>query len=222
MRPESAMLRPRISTNLAISADGKISSVARIPSGWTSKEDHARFMELRQPADALLVGKGTLESDRMTMLVPGKPVQPLRCVVSRSGKFDTAHPLFHTPGGDIHLLVTGGESVDFPEFPDSNVTIHSKSLLVFLEALASKYAVKHLHCEGGGQLIRELAALDVIDELHVTLAGHTLFGGLEASTATGLPAGFLPATGIYAVSRFDPRPDLGECFLSYTRVRENG
>ncbi len=179
-------------------------------------------MELRKTADALLVGHGTLESDRMTMLVPGKRSQPLRCVVSRSGKFNTAHPLFHTPGGDIHLLVTGGESVDFPEFPDSNVTIHSKSLLVFLGALASKYAVKHLHCEGGGQLIREMAALDVIDEFHVTLAGHTIFGGRNASTATGLPDGFLPATGIYEVSHFDPRPDLGECFVSYTRVLENG
>ncbi len=215
------MLRPRISTNLAISADGKISSVARIPSGWTSKEDHQRFMKLRESADALLVGKGTLESDRMTMLVPGKPVQPLRCVVSHSGKFDGAHPLFHAPGGDIHLLVTGAEDLDLPEFPESNVTVHSKSLLLFLEALASKYAVRHLHCEGGGQLIRELAALDVIDEFHLTIAGHTIFGGKCASTATGIPEEFLPATRAYAVSHFDPRPELGECFMTYTRVREN-
>ena len=176
-------------------------------------------MKLRENADALLVGKGTLESDRMTMLVPGKTVQPLRCVVSRSGDFDSGHPLFHAPGGDIHLLVTGEGSLDLPEFPNSNVTIHNKSLLDFLESLATKYAVKNLHCEGGGQLIRTLAELDLIDEFHVTLAGHTLFGGLSASTATGIPAEFLPATRIYEVSHFEPRPDVGECFLSYSRVR---
>ncbi|MEO8613605.1 MAG: dihydrofolate reductase family protein [Luteolibacter sp.] len=209
------MQRPRISTNLAISADGKISSVSRAPSGWTSKQDHARLLTLRANADALLVGKGTWESDRMTMLVPGKTIQPLRCVVSRSGDFDTEQPLFHTTGGDIHLLITGEEIPDLPEFAGPNVTIHSKSLGDFLESLALKYAVKNLHCEGGGQLIRALAELDVIDEFHLTLAGHTLFGGLGAGTATGIPAEFLPATREYEVSHFEARPDLGECFVSY-------
>lgn len=213
------MSRPRISTNLAISADGKISSVARIPSGWTSKEDHTRFMELRETADALLVGRGTLESDRMTMLVPGKAFQPLRCVVSRSGNFDPEHPIFQHPGGDIHLLVTG--SGKLPEFPSSGVTIHRMSLSDFLETLGSKYAVKHLHCEGGGELIRELAELDVIDEFHLTVAGHTLFGGVNAPTTTGIPAEFLPAARQYQLSHFDARPELGECFLSYSRVRES-
>lgn len=210
------MSRPRVSTNLAISADGKISSLAGIPSGWTSRDDHCRLLELRENADALLVGRGTLESDRMTLTVPGKSHQPLRCVVSRSGNLDPRHPLFQNPGGDIHLLVTGPDS---PEFPRSNVTIHHKSLQDFLEALASKYAVEHLHCEGGGQLIRALAELDVIDEFHVTLAGHTLFGGHGASTATGTPTEFLRATRLYEISHFEARPDLGECFLSYTRIR---
>ena len=213
------MQRPRISTNLAISADGKISPVAKVPSGWTSKLDHARLLKLRENADALLVGRSTLETDRMTMLVPGKTAQPLRCVVSRSGDFDTEQPLFHTTGGDIHLLITGEEIPDLPEFAQPNVIIHSKSLADFLECLALKYAVKHLHCEGGGQLIRELAELDVIDEFHLTLAGHTLFGGLGASTATGVPAEFLPATRDYQLSGFEARPDLGECFVSYTRIR---
>ena len=215
------MQRPRISTNLAISVDGKISPVARIPSGWTSRQDHARLLELRENADALLVGKGTLQSDRMTMLVPGKTIQPLRCVVSRGGNFDTAQPLFHTAGGEIHCLITGEEIQDLPEFEGLNVTIHSKSLADFLECLYLKYAVKNLHCEGGGQIIRALAELDVIDEFHLTLAGHTLFGGFGATTPTGLPAEFLPATRIYEASHCEARADLGECFLSYTRVRRD-
>lgn len=211
------MLRPRISTNLAISADGKISSVNGMASGWTSKDDHARLLELRENAGALLVGRGTLETDRMTMTVPGKAVQPLRCVVSRGGNFDIKQPLFEQPGGDIHLLITGDGAPELPEFRQGNVTIHNKGLQDFLESLASKYAVDHLHCEGGGQLIRALAELDVIDEFHLTLAGHSLFGGLGAATATGVPAEFLPAARDFQLSHFEPRPDLGECFLSYTR-----
>ena len=207
------MLRPRISTNLAISADGKISSSPPRPSGWTSREDHARLLELRGNADALLVGRGTLESDRMTLTVPNQPKQPLRCIVSRSGKLDPDHPVFASPGGDIHLLVTG----EFEGPSPAGVTLHRQTLLEFLRTLATEYHVQQLHCEGGGQLIRALAELDVIDEFHLTLAGHTLFGGLAASTATGIPAEYLPKSLAFELTRFEPR--AGECFVSYTRCR---
>jgi riboflavin biosynthesis pyrimidine reductase len=212
-QPPSTMIRPQISTNLAISADGKISSSPPRPSGWTSNDDHTRLLELRGNAGALLVGRGTLEADRMTLTVPGNAVQPLRCIVSRNGKFDPAHPIFNAPGGDIHLLVTG-ESTGTPH---PKVTLHQQPLLQFLEKLAKTYQISRLHCEGGGQLIRALAELDVIDEFHLTLAGHTLFGGLDASTATGIPAEFLPQSRSFEITHFEPRAD--ECFLSYTRRR---
>jgi riboflavin biosynthesis pyrimidine reductase len=213
------MQRPHISTNLAISADGKISSAKGIPSGWTSKADHARLLELRQNTEALLVGRGTLESDRMTMTVPGKTHQPLRCVVSRDGKFDFTHPLFQKPGGAIHLLTTGNLPPETQGCLFDEVTFHHQSLPDFLETLALQHAVKSLHCEGGGQLIRALADLDAIDEFHLTVAGHTLFGGLRAPTGMGLPAEFLDATRHFRISHFDAQPDVGECFLSYTRDR---
>lgn len=202
------MKRPHLSLNLAISADGKISSVARRPSGWTSQDDHARLLELRKEADALLVGRGTLEADRMTMKAPG---DPWRCVVSRSGRFDPAHPLFHTPGGPVHLLVTAGVA---PEIPGA--TVHTGSLAAFLEALAAS-GIRRVHCEGGGELVFALAELDVIDEIHLTLAGHTVFGGREARTLSGVPGNFVPATRDYELTEFDPRLGTGECFLSYRR-----
>jgi 2,5-diamino-6-(ribosylamino)-4(3H)-pyrimidinone 5'-phosphate reductase len=207
------MIRPRISTNLAISVDGKISSSPPRPSGWTSREDHARLLELRGNADAILIGRGTLDTDRMTLTVPGKEKQPLRCIVSRSGKIDPEHPLFHHPGGDIHWLVTGG----FGGPVNPQVTLHRQTLPEFLDELARKFQVRQLHCEGGGQLIRALAELDAIDEFHLTLAGHTLFGGHAASTATGIPAEFLPNSLAFEITRCEPR--AGECFLSYTRRR---
>ena len=209
------MPRPRISTNLAISADGKISSSPPRPSGWTSHDDHARLLELRGNADAILVGRGTLDADRMTLTVPGKAEQPLRCIVSRSGKLDPAHPIFSKPGGEIHLLVTA----DFAGDVDLKVTVHRQTLAGFLETLATEHHVRHLHCEGGGKLVRALAELDAIDEFHLTLAGHTLFGGFVASTATGIPMEFLPKSVAFEISGFDPRPATGECFLSYTRCR---
>ena len=207
------MLRPHISINVAISVDGKISSTPPRPSGWTSQDDHARLLELRGNADAILVGRGTLEADRMTLTVPAKLKQPLRCIVSRSGEIEPTHPVFHKPGGDIHLLVTG----KFTGAAHPQVTLHQQTLLEFIGELATDFHVQTLHCEGGGQLIRALTELDVIDEFHLTLAGHTLFGGLASSTATGISAEFLPHSLAFELTHCEPRG--GECFLSYTRRR---
>lgn len=209
------MVRPHVSTNLAISADGKISPTPPRPSGWTSSEDHARLLRLRDDAQAILVGRGTLDADRMTLTAPGNP---LRCIVSHQGAFDPTHPIFTTPGGAIHLVVTGEMETCLPAEIHSQVTLHRRTLPDFLRILAEEYQIARLHCEGGGTLIRALAEIDAIDEFHLTLAGHTLFGGLAAPTATGIPGSFLSKSLDFKISHFEPRPDLGECFLSYTRV----
>lgn len=207
------MERPWITVNLALSADGKISDIARRPSGWTSQTDHERLLSLRRNADALMVGRGTLENDRMSLRIAGQSPPPLRCIVSRSGNLPPDLPVFHSEGGPIHLLVTG----ENPATQLPGVTLHHGSLEGFCRRLASDHQVKRLHCEGGGQLIRALADLDFIDELHLTLAGHTLFGGAEAPTATGIPGAFLPASRNFALRHFEPNPDSGECFLTYLR-----
>jgi riboflavin biosynthesis pyrimidine reductase len=167
------------------------------------------------PAVRLDVTRGSLPALGIagTLAVPGKSIQPLRCIVSRTGEMDPGHPVFSKPGGDIHLLVTG----KFKGLEIPGVSIHRQTLAEFLETLAGALHVKQLHCEGGGQLIRALAELDAIDEFHVTLAGHTIFGGLAASTATGIPAEFLPKSLDFQIRHFEARPELGECFLSYER-----
>ena len=63
--------------------------------------------------------------------------------------------------------------------------------------------------------------MDAIDEFHLTLAGHTWFGGLDAATATGVPGDFLPKSVGFRVSHFEPRTVDGECFLSYLRIRSD-
>ncbi|MFT4177514.1 MAG: RibD family protein [Luteolibacter sp.] len=212
------MTRPRISANFAISADGKITSETRRASDWTSSEDHARLLELRRGKDALIVGMGTLLADRMTMTVPGQEKHPLRCIVSRSGQIPPDHPIFQTSGGDIHLCLTERSAgVHTGPSQQNNLTIHHTSLAGFLEILHRDHTVDHLHCEGGGTLLRALAALDAIDTFHCTLAGHTLFGGKKAPTVTGELGDFLKHSLDFELSHFEPHPDLGECFLSYTR-----
>lgn len=211
----------RILLNFAITADGKTSTVRKDPAHFTSKADLHRLLLIRKRADAILVGRGTLEADEMSMTIPPemKPKkQPLRCVVSRSGKFDLDHKLFHSVGGAIHLLVTDPPD-DFDPTPldDAGATVHTGSLADSLHTLHEKHGVETLLCEGGGSLVRALAELGRIDEVNLTWAGHTLFGGAEAPTITGVPGVHLPKSLEFELTTCEPQEN-GEVFLTYERA----
>lgn len=211
-------MKPHVSLNLALSADGKISDPASRPSGWTSPLDHTRLLRLRRGADALLVGRRTWLADRMTMRIPDSTHQPLRCIATRHGSLDPHHPVFHTTGGDIHVLCT--ESL--PDLPrPKDVHFHSGTLEGFLTTLCESHNVRTLHCEGGGFLVRELLRIEAVDTLYLTLAGHTLFGGLASPTLTGVPElGHLPLSTHLTLESFEPDPATGECFLTYRRKNQ--
>lgn len=197
----------RVIINLAITADGKISTTGKSPAHFTSKEDLERLLEIRTEADAILVGRGTLEADQMTMKVEDR--SPWRCVISKSGQLDPEHPLFHSEGGPRHLIV--GEEAEVPDLP---ATVHRTDLAGFLEKLRHSPEVNTLLCEGGGSLIKDLFELDVVDEINLTWAPHTLFGGINAPTLTGLPGEFLPASRHYQLAKMvKHRKD--EVFLTY-------
>jgi len=97
--------------NFAISADGKIATKQGGASKFTSRKDLERLWDIRNKADAIMVGRGTLEADNMSITVPEElslSKQPLRLIVSRQGDFNFDLPVFHKKGGAIHLLSTDG------------------------------------------------------------------------------------------------------------------
>ena len=223
MLPPPSMPRPTILINFAITADGKISTVNKDPAHFTSKRDLQRLLEIRRRADALLVGRGTLEADAMSMTIPSKlkpSGQPLRCIVSRAGRFALGHKVFHTKGGALHLLATEAtEDYDSFSYEAAGATVHRSSLAAFLTTMATDYGVETMLCEGGGTLVKSLAELEAIDEINLTFAGHTLFGGADAPTITGHLGAHLPASLEFELTHFEPL-DNGECFLTYQRKKD--
>jgi len=199
--------RLRVILNLAISADGKISTTGNSPAHFTSKADLKRLLEIRKQADAILIGRATLEADQMTMTVEGRA--PWRCVISKEGKFDQSHPFFHTDGGPRHLIVSS--TAETPELP---ATIHRTDLSGFLRKLKNNPDINTLLCEGGGSLARKLFELNIIDEINLTWAPHTLFGGKDAPTITGLCGDFLPSSRHYELARMTTHQN-DEVFLTY-------
>lgn len=210
------MIRPYILVNFAISGDGKIGASQKGPSRFTSKLDLDRLHAIRLRADGILVGRGTLEADNMSMTIPAAhqpSAQPLRCVISRNGQFDSQHRVFHSEGGDIHLIATEAKSP--PQYP-SHATFHCCSLEAFLEKAKRELGVETLLCEGGGSLVKALFKLDVIDEINLTIAGHTLIGGKEAPTLTGAPQEFLSQSRHYELVHFEPN-DEQELFATWKK-----
>lgn len=207
------MNRPWISTNFAISADGKISSVLRQATGWTSATDHERLIELRRGVDAILVGRATLEADQMTLTVKDQVKQPLRCIVTSGlGSIADEHPLWSRPGGPIHWVVMGDGQTPVPSGVQE---VYRGSLTRYFSWLKECRGVEHLHCEGGGFLMRQLVEQDLVDEVNLTLAGHTLFGGTEAPTLLGGDLSFLSESRKFSIHSFHASVETNECFLSY-------
>lgn len=200
----------RIILNFALTADGKISTRSKSPAHFTSKRDLEQLHVIRQRADAILVGRGTLEADQMSLTSKAE-IQPWRCIISESGNFDPNHKVFHSEGGPIHLIVTGGSA---PKI--ENVTIHGSSLADWLEWLEGQNGIETLLCEGGGMLAKELFKLNAVDEINLTLATHTLFGGRDAPTLTGLPGEFLPESLFYTLESCEEGAS-GEYFLRYVK-----
>src|SRR3984885_2737378 len=103
--------RPYTIANFVASADGHAAFRGR--SGWLSDDgDRELFHGLREHVDAILIGTGTLRTERYGRLVrdPERPQRraasglapdPLACVFSRSGDVPTGIPLFADPASRI-------------------------------------------------------------------------------------------------------------------------
>ena len=64
--------------NFALSADGKVSTRNFTPTGFTSKADKRRLLEIRCLGDAVLAGASTISTDRMSMGIPASDLRERR------------------------------------------------------------------------------------------------------------------------------------------------
>ena len=77
-------MRPRVTVNCAMTADGKLASRTRKQLRISSREDMERVKSLRASSDAILVGVGTILADDPHLTVKGFLQRRTRC-----GSFST-------------------------------------------------------------------------------------------------------------------------------------
>ncbi len=200
------MNRPFVLAHFAMTADGKISTRALTPSRFTSAADKRRLQETRAESDAIVVARGTVAADTMSMglsapdlqasrVARGQPPEPLRVIVSNAGRLDPAWKVFRHPAPPPIIFST----TRMPSRVRASLSSLAElflfesrevDLLAALRILRSDFSVKRLVCEGGGTLLRSLAALDLVDAIRLTVA-PVVFGGKSAPTLTGRPGSFL-------------------------------
>ncbi len=225
--------RPHVTTILAMSADGKISDTHRTAARFPSNADQRHLEQCLAKADATLFGAGTLRAYGTTAIIKDldllekrrqhqKNPQPLQIVCSASGQLDPTAPFFSQPV-PRWLITTarGGEpwqgKDNFERIwnaPTQQNTNHFdwQQILTELKTLGNH----HLVVMGGGQLVADLMAIDLIDELWLTIC-PLIIGGYNAPTPCDGPGFSLANAPRF---RLISNQTIGnEVFLNYQRQR---
>lgn len=193
----SEMERPFVYVNMAMTADGKITSTRREEPKFTSRFDKTTMDRLRAEADAVLIGAGTLRADDPPLHVRdpglkerrrslGKPEHPLNVLVTAGAAVDAASRFFRSEHAAGRIVATVEDAPADRLAALRRVAevwtlgvgrVDLGELLVRLKARG----VDRLLVEGGGELNWSFFARDLVDELYVTVA-PSILGGRDAPT----------------------------------------
>lgn len=216
----------------AASLDGKIAPVGPGRVTFPSRADRAHLFALRDQAQAILVGAGTLRAEDPPLLpdaarraareAAGLRADPLRVVVS--GSLDLplrGRALAPRPGAPVVLLASEeapAERVQAARQAGHEVLLRGRGgvdLAAALAELERTHGASGVLCEGGGALNASLLAADLADELWLTVCPVVL-GGASAPTPVDGPGLPLPRRarlrevrreGDELFLRYDLRPD---------------
>jgi 2,5-diamino-6-(ribosylamino)-4(3H)-pyrimidinone 5'-phosphate reductase len=186
-------MRPYVFINSAMSADGKISTVARKQVRISGEDDLRRVDALKADVDAVMVGVGTVLADdpkltiksvalKRTRVDQGRTENPLRVVVdSRARTPPTAAVL-----GSNALVATSQQAprhrVEELETKAEILVVGEREVdLVALLGRLEDRGVESLLVEGGATLNFALLRLGLVDEIY-TYVGNIIIGGSAAPT----------------------------------------
>jgi riboflavin biosynthesis pyrimidine reductase len=175
--------RPWLRVNIVSTVDGAPTGDDRTSRSINNEADHEVFDLLRDLADAVVVGAGTVRAERYAVgrkplvvvsrsgSVPetqrsAAPGRVLMATVSSAEHLQEARDLL----GDEHVLVLGSHRVDLARMKDELVV----------------RGFRHLLSEGGPHLLRDLLDQGVADEIDTTTVPR-IVGGLHTRITDGPP-----------------------------------
>ena len=189
--------RPYTIVNFVATVDGRATFGGR-SGGLGDDGDRAMFHGLREQADAVLAGTGTLRTERYGRMLGkaerrerrvqrGASPEPLACTVSRSGDVPIDIPLFAEPEARVVIFCAAESDTSgcMAQVEVVRLDPGELTLTTVLRRLYSDHGVRLLLCEGGPTLFGALLQESVVDELFLTLAPKLTGGGSGPTITSG-------------------------------------
>jgi riboflavin biosynthesis pyrimidine reductase len=212
-RDESDAQRPRVMLNMVSTVDGRASLNGR-SAPLSSSADRALFHALRTPVDAVLVGAGTVRTERygrivrddarrQARLARGLPAEPLACIVTGRLALGADIPLLADPHARVAIVTASNDSLPAGcraqlEYVRTRRDDGLLDLPAALAQLRDRFDVGTMLCEGGPHLAGELFASGLVDELFLSIS----------PTLAGDPQDDAQALRILAGAQLSPPIDL--------------
>lgn len=190
------MERPFVFINAAMSADGKISTVERVQTRISGRNDRDRVDALKAGSDAIMVGIGTVLADNPSLTVKSKERRedrkqaekdenPIRIVVDSNARTPIDAEILNKGSGKRIIAVSKraiiADEDRLSEKAEINVCGREEVDLKKLLDLLWHRGVKSLMVEGGATLNWSLVSQGLIDEIYIYI-GNIIIGGEHAPT----------------------------------------
>ena len=189
-----ARSRPRVILSAAVSVDGKIATVQG-DAGLSSRADRRRVHLLRSRADAILIGKNTLELDDPLLtarLAGGR--NPVRVILDSRGTISSGSKILRTSGSVPTIIavtkrISEDDMLRLRRSP-AEVVVYGTEEVDIRALLADLHTrgIRLLLVEGGGIINWYFVKHGLADEVIVTVAPYLVGGQSAASLIRG--AGF--------------------------------
>ena len=191
-------MRPYVVVNIAMSADGKISTRERRQVRISGTQDFTRVDQLKAGCDAIMVGIGTVLADDPSLTVKSEKClnyrrkqgwddHPLRVVVDSSGATPPDASILHKGKGKRVVAVSKRADPIKISLLEKKATIlvagkDEVDLIVLMDKLGN-LGIHRIMVEGGGTLIAGLMKAGLVNEIY-TFVGNIIIGGKDAPTIT--------------------------------------
>ena len=191
-------MRPIVVVNIAMSADGKISTRERRQVRISGEQDFTRVDRLKARCDAVMVGIGTVLADDPSLTVKSEECRnyrrkqgwddhPVRIVVDSAARTPPdASILTKGDGKRVVAVSKRADPLKISELEKKATVIVAGEDEVDLCTLMNELGAMGIHrimVEGGGTLIAGLIEEGLVHEIY-TFIGNIIIGGKNAPTFT--------------------------------------
>jgi len=203
--------RPYVFVNMVTTIDGKIITGERGQDvqDLGSKVDHATMRTIEMAADAVIIGAGSQRSSAKITY----PSHLLRFVVTKSGNllYDSR---FFNDDREKAIVVCSEKAVVQDGIRTLRVGESEVDLRSAFSAIREEFGVQRLLVEGGSELNAQVLALELVDELFLTVAPKIKLGKDTPTYADGEP---LSRENIQVYQLIQSKSVGDEVFMRYRR-----